>query len=112
MNNKMCTSLIYLIWPAYIAMNRKSFLGNILLGRTYITSRREYKYAMLRGEFGLIVIGVSIFYSILDAFNGVTHFVPWYGALACVGLASIVLNRWKYYNLASILLLLLTNLLV
>lgn len=93
-------------------MNRKGFLGNMLLGRTYIKSRREYKYAMLRGEFGLIVIGVSIFYSILDAFNGVTHFIPWYGILAFVGFISIILNRHRYYSLSSVLLLLLTNLLV
>jgi len=93
-------------------MNRKSFLGNLLLGRAYIKSRREYKYAMLRGEFGLIVIGVSIFYSILDTFNGVSHFIPWYSVLALVGFISIVLNRYKYYNLSSVLLLLLTNLLV
>ena len=67
---------------------------------------------MLRGEFGLIVIGVSIFYSILDTFNGVTHFIPWYGLLGSIGFISLVLNRNKHYNLSTVLLLLLTNLLV
>jgi PAS domain S-box-containing protein len=93
-------------------MSRKSFLGNILLGRAYIKSRREYKYAMLRGEFGLIAIGVSVFYTILDSFNGVSLFIPWYGVLAFIGLISILLNRYKHYNSSAVLLLLLTNVLV
>jgi PAS domain S-box-containing protein len=93
-------------------MKRKSILANVLLGQDYIKSRKEYKYAMLRGEFGLIVIGVSIFYVVLDIFNGLNLFLPWYGVLACIGFTSLILNRYKYYHLATVLLLVLTNFLV
>jgi PAS domain-containing protein len=93
-------------------MNRKGILGNILVGREYIKSRKEFKYAMLRGEFGLVVIGVSIFYAALDIFNGIDIFISWYAVLAFTGFISIVLNRYRHYNLATILLLVLTNALV
>jgi len=93
-------------------MDRKNFLRNILLERDRIQSRKEYKYAMLRGEFGLLVIGIGIFYSILDTINGVDLFIPWYGVLALVGLITILLNRYKFYTLSSVILLILTNVMV
>jgi signal transduction histidine kinase len=62
-------------------------IKNILIGKDHIPLR-DFKYAMLRGQFTLIVMLVSIFYISLDFFNGVSLFIPWY--LLLFGLALIV----------------------
>jgi len=85
------------------------FFRNFLIGKASISSRKEFKYAMLRGQFACIICGVALFYTLLDSINGVTVFIPWYALLAFLSLATLLLNRKKYYTAATILQLLLIN---
>ena len=89
-----------------------NFFRNFLVGKNNIPSRKEYKYAMLRGQFACIICAVAIFYVILDSSNGVTVFIPWYAVLGGLALLSLYLNRKKYYTAATILQLLLINSLI
>lgn len=45
-------------------------LRDIFIGSKRIPSRLDYKFAMLRAEFSLLMIGVSLFYIVLDYVNG------------------------------------------
>lgn len=85
---------------------------NILVGKESISSRAEFKYAMLRGQFACIICAVAVFYAILDTFNGVSVFIPWYSLLAGLAIISILLNRKKFYLAATILQLTLINTLI
>lgn len=85
---------------------------NFLVGKEIITSRKEFKYAMLRGQFACIICGVALFYTLLDSINKVTVFIPWYALLAFIALVTLFLNRKKYYTAATILQLLLINSLI
>ena len=85
---------------------------NILVGKDYISSRREYKYALLRGQFAIIIFVVAIFYGILDTINNVEIFIPWYGLMIVISILVIVLNRAKLYTSATIFLLTLINSLI
>ncbi len=89
-----------------------NFFRNFLVGKNNIPSRKEYKYAMLRGQFACIICAVAIFYVILDSSNGVTVFIPWYAVLGGLALLSLYLNRKKYYIAATILQLALINSLI
>lgn len=89
-----------------------SHFRNFLVGKESITSRKEFKYAMLRGQFACIICSVALFYTILDTINGVKVFIPWYGLLAGLALVSLFLNRKKYYTAATILQLILINSLI
>jgi PAS domain S-box-containing protein len=89
-----------------------SLFRNFLVGPASITSRKEFKYAMLRGQFACITCSVALFYTILDSINGVKVFIPWYGLLAGFALVSLLLNRKKYYTAATILQLILINSLI
>ncbi len=89
-----------------------SLFRNFLVGKATITSRKEFKYAMLRGQFACIICGVALFYTLLDSLNGVAVFIPWYALLAFFSLVTLFLNRKKYYTAATILQLLLINCLV
>ncbi len=85
---------------------------DFLVGKEEITSRTEFKYAMLRGQFACIICSIAIFYTGLDSYNGVYVFLPWYGVLGGIALLTLVLNRKKYYIVASVLQLILINALV
>jgi PAS domain S-box-containing protein len=85
---------------------------NLLVDEGSISSRAEFKYAMLRGQFACIICAVAIFYSILDTFNGVSVFIPWYSILAGLAIVSLLLNRNKFYLAATILQLALLNTLI
>lgn len=89
-----------------------SWLRNLLIGREYIPSRRVFKYAYLRGQFGLIIIAIDVFYIILDFINGVNVFLPWYVVMALVAFVAILANRNRRYNAASAIILVLINLMV
>jgi signal transduction histidine kinase len=89
-----------------------SFVTNIVWGKKPVKSRQEFKYAMLRGEFALIIATVGIFYSILDSSNGVVVFLPLYAIMIAMSGLSIILNRYRYYTTATILILIVINFLI
>lgn len=80
-----------------------------MLGADRIPSRADYKYAMLRAQFSLLLIGVAIFYLFLDYYNGMIEFLPWYAFMVGVGLACIILNRVGFYKSANLLLMVTLN---
>lgn len=86
-----------------------SLFRNLLVGEESIPSRKEFKYAMLRGQFACIIMIVAAFYAILDSTNNVWIFLPWYALLGGVALVTLVLNRKKYYTVATIIQLILIN---
>jgi signal transduction histidine kinase len=90
-------------------MALQRIVKNILIGAAYISSLRDFKYAMLRGQFTLIVMLVSVFYISLDFFNGVSQFIPWYLLLFGLATGILVLNRLRYYGVATIVLLIVIN---
>lgn len=90
----------------------KSILRDLLVGRGFIPSRIEFKYALLRGQFALIIFGIGMFYTILDPINDVYEFIPGYLLMMGLAVIFILLNRNKYYNTASILLLSFINIIV
>jgi signal transduction histidine kinase len=81
----------------------------IVWGKRDIRSHRDFKYAMLRGEFALIIILIGIFYSVLDYVNGMTEFLPWYGAMIGLTLSSLLMIRLAWYLAADITILLIAN---
>jgi signal transduction histidine kinase len=90
-------------------MPLQRIVKNILIGKEYIPSLRDFKYAMLRGQFTLIVMLVSIFYISLDFFNGVSLFIPWYLLLFGLAVGILILNRLRYYGVATVALLIIIN---
>jgi signal transduction histidine kinase len=89
-----------------------SVFRTLLIGKDYIPSRREYKYALLRGQFAIIIFVAAVLYSILDTINKVEVFIPWYGLMIVISVLVIVLNRVKQYAAATIFLLTLVNSLI
>jgi PAS domain S-box-containing protein len=89
-----------------------SLFRNLLVGKESITSRAEFKYAMLRGQFACLICVVAIFYVLLDTFNGVSVFIPWYSLLGGLAIISLLLNRYRFYLSATILQLALLNVLI
>lgn len=87
----------------------KQALRSLLLGSDHIPSRQEYKFAMLRGEFAILIIVVATFYSVLDIINGMKAFLLWYGLMAAIGIAAIGMNRRGHYQAASYFILLTIN---
>ncbi len=86
-----------------------SLFRNFLVGKESVPSRKEFKYAMLRGQFACLICAVALFYTILDTVNRVSVFLPWYSLLAGISLVTLLLNRKKYYTAATILQLVLFN---
>jgi signal transduction histidine kinase len=84
----------------------------MLIGAAYIPSLRDFKYAMLRGQFTLITVLVSVFYISLDFVNGVYTFLPWYLLLLILSVGILILNRLKFYGVATIALLAVINAIV
>jgi len=74
-----------------------------------VTSRLEFKFAMLRGEFAIIIILVGIFYTLLDGFNEVYVFLPWYAIMILMSILAMVLNRYKKYSTATLIILFIIN---
>jgi PAS domain S-box-containing protein len=85
---------------------------DFLVGSKLITSRTEFKYAMLRAQFAGIMGAVALFYVALDGFNGVQTFIPFYGLLAAGGVLSFILNRKGWYTFATVIQLITINLLI
>lgn len=95
-----------------LKMPFQRIVKNILIGKEYIPSLRDFKYAMLRGQFTLITVLVSLFYISLDFINGVHEFIGWYLVLLILSLGILILNRLKYYGIATVTLLTIINAIV
>jgi signal transduction histidine kinase len=91
---------------------KASLFRNLLVGKRHISSRREFKYALLRGQFAVIIFVVAILYMLLDTYNGISVFIPWYGLMIAVSILVVVLNRVRLYVTATIFLLTLINFLI
>ncbi len=87
-------------------------LRNLLLGAKRIPSRQDYKFAMLRVEFALLIVFVSAFYVGLDIINGMYRFLPWYGLMLMIAVISVYLNRRGHYTAASLFILVTVNIVV
>lgn len=81
----------------------------MLLGSKHMPSRLEYKFAMLRGQFALLLLLVTVFYIGLDWSNDVFSFIPWYLLMIAIGVSAIVLNRMGYYLLTNLFLVVTVN---
>lgn len=90
----------------------KRAIRNLLVGNAPITSRIEFKYALLCGQFALIFFFVGLIYCIIDPINNVYIFLPGYGVMMAVSVIIILFNRARQYNIASMLLLTSINIIV
>lgn len=97
----------------FVSMARKrSIFRDLLVGKTFIPSRLEFKYALLRGQFSVIIFFIGLFYCLLDPLNNVYAFLPGYVLMMIIAVIIILLNRKKLYTPASILLLTFVNTIV
>lgn len=80
-------------------------LGN----HVFIPSRVDYKNTILRSQLAVITIIVAIGYIFIDVYHGVKGNEPYYVGVAVLSLATVFLNRFQQYRLATILFLLLIN---
>lgn len=93
-------------------MKWKHFLRTLIIGDKRIPSRKEYKYAMLRGQIALLIAFICFVYVVIDLFSTALSFIPWYLCAAAGAFFILILNRKGKYALASILMLVLGNLIV
>lgn len=91
---------------------KRSFFRDLLVGRDFIPSRLEFKYALLRGQFAVIIFLIGAFYCVLDPVNGVYSFLPGYLLMITMAIIIVVLNRQHYYNTSSFILLTFVNAMV
>jgi PAS domain S-box-containing protein len=91
---------------------KKSVFRDLLVGKDFIPSRLEFKYALLRGQFAVIIFTIGLFYTCLDPINNVYGFIPGYLVMMAIAVAIMLLNRKKFYTMASILLLTCVNTIV
>jgi signal transduction histidine kinase len=90
----------------------KFSLRNFIIGTQNIPSRAEYKRLMLTGYMSILCILIAFLYAILDFSNGVYYSQPAYAVLAILPATSLRLIRLKRFDLAKIVLLISTNLVV
>lgn len=90
----------------------RQLLRNFLVGKERIVSRSEYKESLLKGQFGLLIGGICIIYIFIDLLNGVKAFIPFYGIGIVASILIVLLNRNRKSTIASIIILVFSNLLV
>ena len=90
----------------------KQTIRSLIIGDKRIPSRKEYKYAMLRGQISLLVIFICLVYVVIDLLNTAFSFMPWYFGAILGSIGILYLNRKSYYALASVLLLVFGNIVV
>ncbi len=93
-------------------MGQRSFIQKIIIGNGKIDSSSEFKYAILRGQLGLLLVIVPLLYIFIDMFNGIYSIIPWYVVGICVGIFVIYQNRIKNYILSTSTFLITSNLLI
>jgi PAS domain S-box-containing protein len=67
---------------------------------------------MLRSHFSLIYIFVGLFFIVVDSYNNIRVFIPWYILLMLSGVVCLILNRLRYYDLVNGLIIILSNVFV
>lgn len=87
-------------------------MNNFLVGSARIEDRIEYKQTVLRGQLGLLMGAICVFYLIVDPLNSLYLFVPFYITGLITAALVIYFNRIKHYILASSLLLAVANFLI
>ncbi len=92
--------------------NLKRVIRNLLVGKALLKSRIEYKYALLCGQFALILFSIGLIYCIIDPVNNVYVLLPGYFTMMAVAVVIILFNRSQQYHIASMLLLTSINIIV
>lgn len=87
-------------------------IRTLILEKEIIESRTEYKYALLRGQLGILLGAICFIYIFIDTFSGVFVYIPWYLAGIAMSILVVIQNRKGNYLFASILLLITANMLV
>jgi PAS domain S-box-containing protein len=95
-----------------VMAGKRSIFRNLLIGKEFIPSRLEFKYALLRGQFAVIIFSIAIFYIIADPIHHVYGFIPGYILMVIVSFIIALLNRNRFYHASSILLLTFVNIIV
>ncbi|CAN5120200.1 hypothetical protein BH09BAC3_BH09BAC3_29630 [soil metagenome] len=89
-----------------------TFFKNLIWGKKPVTSRVEFKYAMLRGDFAIIILAIGVFYIILDSVNNVFVFIPWYCLMIATCVVAMIYNRKRKYTISTLIILLCMNFLI
>lgn len=104
--NKKPALLTYLIlWP--IKYEMKKFIRNLIIGKeVYIESRNEFRQVMLSGHYGLISIGVILFYLVLNFNESPVNWetVAIYLGGLVLATTSLVFHRYQRHCLANFFL--------
>ena len=88
----------------------KKIIRKILIGKdTFITSRAEYKSAILRAQMAFVSIFVCALYIVIDTSNGISNFRVFYLLGIFVSTLCIFLNRHAYYQSTNFILLITAN---
>lgn len=90
----------------------RQFFRNLLVGSKTILTSGVFKYALLRGQYALIMIICILFYIIYNWMLGIYAYMPYYFGGIVIAIIVIYLNRNKHFKSASIILLVTVNLLV
>lgn len=93
-------------------MATNEVIRDFLVGKQRIDSRTEFKEAMLRGQFGVLIGGICLAYIFIDSFNGVTKFFSFYFLGIAVSAIIVIMNRNRKSTSASVMILLFSNFLV
>jgi PAS domain S-box-containing protein len=93
-------------------MNLFHTVRDILVGRSRIESRLEYKSAMLRGYMALLAFFVGAAYIFIDLISQIYINFPYYVAVIVLAVITIALNRSHYFRSATVLFLLTINLII
>ncbi|MFN3840734.1 MAG: histidine kinase dimerization/phospho-acceptor domain-containing protein, partial [Cyclobacteriaceae bacterium] len=87
----------------------RSTLENWLVGKPPIASHLEYKTAMLRATLAIISIAVGFIYILADAFYGIIGNSPYYIFVILAGIITLLLNRKRYFTMASVVFMIAIN---
>ncbi len=93
-------------------MASAGYMRDFLLGKQRIISRTEYKEALLRGQFGLLIGVICFSYIFIDLYNGVKQFLPFYIVGIVFSGIIIIMNRNRKSKSASIIILVFSNLII
>ena len=93
--------------------NLEDFSQRLILGERHsITSTGVFKRAMLTGYLSILVMGVCLFYVLFDAYFGLLNALLYYLTLINFAVIAFFLNRTGRYEIAKILLLISTLLII
>ena len=93
--------------------NLEDLSQRLILGeRHFITSTGVFKRAMLTGYLSILVMGVCLFYVLFDAYFGLLNALLYYLTLINFAVIAFFLNRTGRYEIAKILLLISTLLII